>query len=36
MRSMREALTAGRFATFARPFLEPSAVEHEEERVWQV
>jgi queuine tRNA-ribosyltransferase len=36
MRSMREALTAGRFAVFARPFLEPSTVEHEEERVWQI
>jgi len=35
MRSMREALVAGRFATFARPFLEPPAVEREEEdKVW--
>lgn len=36
MRSMREALATGRFAAFARPFLEPPAVEREEERVWQI
>jgi queuine tRNA-ribosyltransferase len=28
MRTMREALAAGRFAEFARPFLEAHAVEH--------
>jgi queuine tRNA-ribosyltransferase len=36
MRSMREALVTGGFAAFARPFLEPPAVEREEERVWQI
>jgi queuine/archaeosine tRNA-ribosyltransferase len=37
MRSMREALVAGRFATFARPFLEPPVVEREEEdKVWPI
>ncbi len=36
MRSMREALAAGRFAAFARSFLEPPAVERAEERVWQI
>ena len=36
MRSMREALATGCFAVFARPFLEPSTVECEEERVWQI
>ncbi len=36
MRSMRVALAVGRFAAFARPFLEPPAAEREEERVWQI
>lgn len=36
MRSMREALTAGRFAEFARPFLLPVETLLEEERVWQI
>jgi queuine tRNA-ribosyltransferase len=36
MRSMRAALAVGRFAAFARPFLEPPVAEREEERVWQI
>jgi queuine tRNA-ribosyltransferase len=36
LRSMREAVAAGCFAAFARSFLEPPAVEREEERVWQI
>jgi len=36
LRSLREAVAAGRFAAFARAFLEPPAVEREGERVWQV
>jgi queuine tRNA-ribosyltransferase len=36
MRAMREALAAGRFAAFARPFLAPEKAEQEEERVWQI
>jgi queuine tRNA-ribosyltransferase len=33
MRAMRQALAAGRFAEFARPFLAPYAVEEGEARV---
>jgi queuine tRNA-ribosyltransferase len=36
MRSMREALATGHFATFAHLFFGPSAVEREEEGVWQI
>ena len=36
MRAMREALAAGEFATFARPFLEPVVTEGAEERLWQI
>ncbi|HJY82637.1 MAG TPA: tRNA guanosine(34) transglycosylase Tgt [Candidatus Binatia bacterium] len=36
MRSMREALATGRFATFAHLFFGLPAVEREEVRVWQI
>jgi queuine tRNA-ribosyltransferase len=35
MRSMREALAAGRFAEFAQPFFESQAHAEGEKRVWQ-